>query len=331
MPKGLFILDNSILQRVYPAPIYDEIHALIDIYAAPQSPDTIQQNPDVLQDMELLFSSWTCPRIDEEFLALAPNLKMVFYGAGSIKHIVTPAFWKRGIRITHAANANGIIVAQYTLGQIIMSLKGVWQYMQQTRTERAFNQHPGYAGLSGSKVGIIGLGMIGRHVCELLRPFDVDILAYDPYIDTHHGNIKGVQLVDLETLFKEAHVVSLHAPWTSETEGLIRASHFESMLPHATFINTARGAIVRETEMISVLRQRPDLFALLDVTHPEPPPTDSELYDLPNVILTPHIAGVIEQNETATMGKTMLQELRRYLSGEPLQWEVSRDQLRIMA
>ena len=86
MPKALFILDNAIQERVYPRSIYDEITNLIDVYAAPQNPDVVYQNPDLLQDMELLFSSWTCPRIDSEFLGLAPNLKMVFYGAGEPEH-----------------------------------------------------------------------------------------------------------------------------------------------------------------------------------------------------------------------------------------------------
>lgn len=83
--------------------------------------------------------------------------------------------------------------------------------------------------------------------------------------------------------------------------------------------------------MIEVLRERKDIFAILDVTHPEPPTSESELYNLPNVILTPHIAGAIEKNETATMGDAMLQELRRYLKGEPLQWEINKEQLETIA
>ncbi len=331
MPKALFILEETIQQRVYPRPIYDEICTLVDVYAEPQRPDVVQQKPELLQDMDLLFSSWTCPHIDATFLARAPNLKWVFYGAGSIKQVVSPAFWEQGVRITHAANANGVIVAQFTLAQIIMSLKGVWAYMHQTRTERTFHHTPRYPGLIRSKVGIIGLGMIGHQVCQRLRPLDVDILAYDPYADPHDSAAQGIQLVDLDTLFSEAHVISLHAPWTPETEGMIRATHFEAMLPNATFINTARGAVVRQDEMLSVLRRRPDIYAVLDVTHPEPPASDDAVFVLPNVILTPHIAGAIEQNETASMGAAMLGELRRYLACEPLQWEIRRDQLGTMA
>lgn len=103
------------------------------------------------------------------------------------------------------------------------------------------------------------------------------------------------------------------------------------MMPKSTFINTARGALVNEQEMIAVLQKRPDVYALLDVTHPEPPAKESALYGMPNVMLTPHIAGAIEPRETQTMGEAMLDELRRYLNNEPLQWEITKAQLTTMA
>lgn len=331
MHKALFILDDTIRERVYPEPVYELIGEWVDIYAPPQTPAGIRHAPELLHDMEILFSSWSCPALDADLLAHAPNLKMVFYGAGTIKRIVSDEFWERGIRITHAANANGVIVAQFTLGQIILSLKGMWPHAHNTKIERTFSQRRGYPGLGHTKVGLIGLGLIGRHVYELLKPFDVDILVYDPYMDVETAEQLGVCLVDLNTLFSQCHVVSLHAPWTPNTEGMISGSHFELMLPNATFINTARGALVREQEMIAVLQQRSDIYALLDVTYPEPPAADSPLFDLPNVILTPHIAGAIEKNETRTMGEAMSEELRRYLNNEPLKWEVTQEKLRTMA
>jgi phosphoglycerate dehydrogenase-like enzyme len=102
------------------------------------------------------------------------------------------------------------------------------------------------------------------------------------------------------------------------------------MKPGASFINTARGAIVREGEMIEVLRARPDLFAVLDVTYPEPPAPDSPLYTLPNVILTPHIAGSMD-GECRRMGRYMVEELRRYVKGEPLRWGISRERAAVLA
>jgi phosphoglycerate dehydrogenase-like enzyme len=131
-------------------------------------------------------------------------------------------------------------------------------------------------------------------------------------------------MVSLEELFRESDVVSLHAPHTDETDGMITGEHIASMKRGATFINTARGGIVREEEMLEVLRKRPDLTAVLDVTEPEPAAADSPVFALPNVVLTPHIAGSLGL-ECRRMGRYMVDELRRYLNGEPLRWQVTRE------
>ena len=111
---------------------------------------------------------------------------------------------------------------------------------------------------------------------------------------------------------------------------MITGAHIASMKEGATFINTARGAIVREPEMTAVLAERPDLFAILDVTDPEPPVDGSPLYTLPNVVLTPHIAGSMD-GECRRMGRTMVEECRRYLAGEPLRWAIDRERARSLA
>ncbi len=111
---------------------------------------------------------------------------------------------------------------------------------------------------------------------------------------------------------------------------LILGSHLASMKRNATLINTSRGAVVREAEMVEVLEERPDLWAVLDVTHPEPPESGSRLYDLPNVVLTPHIAGS-QGNECRRMGRLVVDELRRYVAGEPLQHEITRERAALMA
>src|SRR5208337_4229697 len=116
-------------------------------------------------------------------------------------------------------------------------------------------------------------------------------------------------------------VVSLHTAHLAETEGMITGAHFLSMKPGASFINTARGEIVREQEMVEVAAERPDLQFILDVTSPEPPVQDSPLYALPNIFLTPHIAGSTG-NECQRLGKCVVEELERYLHGDPLRWEV---------
>ena len=129
----------------------------------------------------------------------------------------------------------------------------------------------------GSTVGIISLGMIGRMVVERLRSFDLQVLAYDPFVTEEQGAALGVTMCSLDDLFRTSDVVSLHTPWLPETVGMVTGAHLASMKKGATFINTARGAIVREPEMINVLQQRADLYAILDVTYPEPPVPGSPL------------------------------------------------------
>ncbi|MFQ9872123.1 MAG: NAD(P)-dependent oxidoreductase [Oscillospiraceae bacterium] len=122
--------------------------------------------------------------------------------------------------------------------------------------------------------------MIARLVAQRLRTFDVKILAYDPFVTAEQAQELGVTLCSLQELFSRSDVVSLHTPWLKETENMITGEMFASMKQGATFINSARGAVIREPEMIEVLQRRPDLQAVLDVTYPEPPAQDSPLWTM---------------------------------------------------
>ncbi|MGH3144251.1 MAG: NAD(P)-dependent oxidoreductase [Rubrobacter sp.] len=178
--------------------------------------------------------------------------------------------------------------------------------------------------------GASDAGATGRMLRERLEPFDVRVAAYDPYVTEEEAASLGVELVTLDRLFREADVVTLHAPLLRETEGLIRVSNLASMKRGATLVNTSRGAVVREAEMVSVLEDRPDLWAVLDVTDPEPPEAASPLYDLPNAVLTPHVAGS-QGDECRRMGRLVVGELRRYVAGEPLEHEITRERVSLMA
>lgn len=125
-------------------------------------------------------------------------------------------------------------------------------------------------------------------------------------------------------------MVSCHIPWLSVAERILKGAHFRAMKHHASFINTARGAVVAEDEMIEVLGERPDLFALLDVTHPEPPIEGSPLFTLRNVVLTLRIAGSAGR-ECHRMGKVMADEISRYTHGVGLEYEITESQAATMA
>lgn len=330
MLKGLFILSADSYGKIYGGGIAEEIGRLVDIYVQPQTPKSIKADLSMLRDADVIFSGWGGPLMDEEFLSAAANLKAVFYGAGTIKYIVTEAFWERGIVITSAYAANAIPVSEYTVSQILFCLKRGWYFALATKRDRKYPPLENIPGAYGSTVGIISLGAIGKRVCKLLDAFDLKLIAYDPFADDELASQLGVELCSLDDIFRYSDVVSLHTPLLKETVGMIKGEHFAAMKPYASFINTARGAIVREDEMIEVLRRRSDITAVLDVTSPEPPREDSALYTLPNVVLTPHIAGSMGR-ECRRMGEYVLEELKRWLAGEPLKWQITREKAAIMA
>ncbi len=325
--KGLYILSHESFSRIYGPDERRDVAALLDIDASALSPEEIRHDPDMLHDAEIIMSGWGGPRMDAEFLSHAPNLKAVFYGAGTIKDIVTDAFWERDLIITSSWAANAVPVAEFTVASIVYALKGVWACVKGVRRERKFRiaERAAVQGVFGATIGIISLGMIGRLVCERLREFDVRMLAYDPFCTEAEAQSLGVTLVDLDEIFRTADVVSVHAPWLKETQGMITGRHIGAMKKNASFINTARGAVVRERELIEALVRRTDIHALLDVTYPEPPAPDSPLYEMPNVTLTPHIAGSLGA-ECRRMGRYAVEELEKYCSDKPLQWRITREQ-----
>jgi phosphoglycerate dehydrogenase-like enzyme len=279
-----------------------------------------------LEDVQILFSGWGCPLLDAATLDLMPRLEAVFYGAGTVKDVVTDAFWERDIPIASGWAANAVPVAEFAVAQIILSLKQVWGLPGQIRRKRRFDWPEGFndGGAFGTQVALISLGQIGQRVARMLQAYDLEVLACDPFCPPGLAAELGVRLTDLATCFAEARVVSLHSPLKPETNGLIDAALLRRMPLGATLINTARGGLIHEADLAAVLRQRPELTALLDVTDPEPPAPESPLYDLENVFITPHVAGSIGA-ECGRMGHFMVEECRRFLNGEPLRYQITRE------
>lgn len=333
-PRALYVLEPDNLDVIYSPSEQSRISQLTDVYAPVQSSASLAEDPSVLGEMEVMFSGWGAPLMDADFLAAAPNLKVVFYGAGSIRYFTTPEFWARGIAITSASEANAIPVAQYCLSVILLSLKDFWRLSAGARRNEGWIKHGAHLrpvpGCFRSTVGFISVGAVARKTLELLEPHDLRRLAYDPALTPEKAALCDVEPASIDEIFAESDVVSLHTPELPETRGMIRGHHLELMKPGATFINTARGAVVREREMTAVLARRPDLTAVLDVTDPEPPEYDSPLLQLPNVVLTPHLAGSAGR-ECHRLGFFMVQELERYLAGQSLRYEISQSVAMAMA
>lgn len=326
MNTAAYIGHPSHLPTVYSPQAREEIARSFSVKAPDIAGSGWRSRAEDLSDVEVLFATWGMPPLDADFLAAAPRLRAVFYAAGSVKGFATPEAESRGIVISCAAEANGIPVAEYSLGVILLSLKGFWVYQRQCPADKFRQDAAIIRGGYGSTVGLVSLGSIGRRVAGMLRACDVKVLAYDPYLTPEAAADLGVTPCDLSELFSRSDVVSVHTPWLPATEKLIGEKLVRSMKPGATLVNTSRGAVIDEEALCAVLRERSDLTAVLDVTYPEPPVGDSPLRHLPNVILTPHIAGSTGP-EVARMGWWMVEEAKRYLAGGPLRHKVDYDKL----
>lgn len=281
----------------------------------------------------VIFSSWGMPALTEKQIeAHFPNLEAVYYAAGTVQYFARP-FLKRGVRVFSAWAANGVPVVEFTVAQIVLAGKGYFQSLRRYRErdrKAAFAYTMSLPCNYNIRVGILGAGVIGREVMARLKAYQYEVLAYDPYVSDEVLSSLGAKRASLEEIFSTCQIISNHVANLPATVGMIDGKLLHSMLPNAAFINTGRGAQVVESELIAALKACPDRTALLDVTCPEPPQEGSEFYTLPNVFLTPHIAGS-QNNEWARMALYMVEEFERTEDHLPVRYEVTEKMLETMA
>ena len=266
-------------------------------------------------DAEAIFSSWGMPPLSEDEIARhLPRLRALFYAAGSVQAFARP-FLARGIRVCSAWRENAVPVAEFAVSQILLANKGFFQACRRNRSEAAHREaHRFFSAFPGNfdcRVGLLGCGSIGRLVAEELRRHRLEVLVFDPFLTDEAASSLGVQKASLEEIFATCQTVSNHLANNERTKGMLDWSLFSKMPRNATFINTGRGAQVVEADLARALAEEPGRTAVLDVTWPEPPPAGHPFYDLPNVFLTPHMAGS-SGLEVRRMGEAMLEECRAW-------------------
>ncbi|MEO6997726.1 MAG: hydroxyacid dehydrogenase [Terracoccus sp.] len=295
-----------------------DLEYCITDFSAPSCADRLAQ-------AEVLLTSWGVPPV-EPALDLLPRLRAVVHAAGSVKGHLTPAVWARGVAVASSAGANAIPVAEFTVAAVLFAGKSVTTAVEQFRAANRRPSTPSVGGTGvvtelpeignyGRTVGIIGASRVGRLVISRLRHHDLDLLLHDPFVNADEARRLGVRLTDLSDLMTLSTVVSVHAPLVPSTLGLLDATMLALLPDGATLINTARGAIIDpdalERELVSGR-----LNAYLDVTLPEPLPSASPLWSLPNVALTPHLAGSAG-NELLRIGDHAVDEIVRWTTGRP--------------
>ncbi|BCW77379.1 MULTISPECIES: hydroxyacid dehydrogenase [unclassified Arthrobacter] len=324
-PKALLVMNQKTFADQFDSTRLDRLARLVDLGPEPWTASL--DRPALagrLADVEILLTSWGVPRLDGAALARMPKLRAIFHCAGTVRSFVTPELWERGILVTNGADANAIPVAEFTFASIVLAGKKAHVLANDARVFRDdwnYTTKRGELGNIGRVIGVIGFSRIGRRVVHLVQQLqDVRCLVSDPYADPAAVAAEGGQLVSLPELMAASDVVTVHAPALPETKHMIGAAELRAMKDNATLINTARGSLV-DTKALEAECATGRIQALLDVTEPEPLPADSVLYDLPNVQITPHIAGSLG-TETRRMSDAALNDLERYLTGQQLAAQV---------
>jgi D-3-phosphoglycerate dehydrogenase len=242
---------------------------------------------------------------------------IVAYGVG-YDHIDVQAATGRGLYVANCRGANSEAVAELAVTLMLGVSRGTHigdRFVRDGLWERnkSLSDMKGRE-LAGKALGLVGMGEIGRRVVRICKGFDMRIIVFDPYLSRDQIRQAGAEPADLTTVMKEADYVSIHAPLTSETRGLIGETEFALMKPSAYLINTARGAIIVEKALIDALRNRRIAGAGLDVFPAEPLSASSPLVSLDNVILSPHIGGLTEE-AIAEMSRVTAEESVRIAQG----------------
>lgn len=269
-----------------------------------------------LSDTEILLTSWGAPRLDAELLDRMPRLRAVVHAAGSVQQLVSDDLWQRDITVTSAADANAVPVAEYTFATIILAFKRAFVHMRSPSTVLEWRDLVGSTryGSVGRTVGIVGFSRIGRRVVRMLGQLDdIRILVADPFVSPQAVAAAGAELLPLDDMLGQVDVLSLHAPALPETRHMIGAAELAALRDGATVINTARGWILDHEALLAECASG-RLDAVLDVTEPDPLPVDAALRGLPNVALTPHIAGSMG-TEARRLADSALDDVEALLRG----------------
>jgi phosphoglycerate dehydrogenase-like enzyme len=278
-----------------------------DVIVAPVNAGRAALVP-LARDVDALLGATFRGQIDRDFLTLSPRLRLVAKYTIGVDDVDVDAASSLGILVTHCpTEANWGGVAEGAVALILAVLKRVCERDAQVRAG-GWRDPPIYGtyvgkrgdGYAGITIGIVGLGRAGSRVADLLKPWGARVLAADPYVDPAEFARHGVERVDLDSLLREADVVTLHCNLTAETRALIDGRRLALLKPTAVLVNTARGAIVDLDALCAALKARALAAAALDVLPEEPPPRDARIFELGNrVLLSPHM---IAANQGGTLG-----------------------------
>jgi D-3-phosphoglycerate dehydrogenase / 2-oxoglutarate reductase len=292
----------------------------------PADADRLQQK--LTEGFDALIVCHGAPYVDANVLDAAPRTRFIgeLEGDRFANRIDTEAAAERGVRVVDTTHGSSLPVAEWALGLMLIGLRNAGEQFRRLVGGEEFrrsHEDPGYrlGELTDRTVGLIGLGHIGRRLVELLAPFRCRVTAYDPYLPKDVALAMHVELAPLEHVISSSDVVVCTAPLTPRTHRMIGPPQLDLLKTDAVFVNVSRGAIVDPDALIA-RAQKGDIRVCLDVFDPEPIPAASPIRGLPNVFLSPHIAGVTAACRPRFFS-FMVDELERYFGGRDTLYDIT--------
>jgi len=270
-----------------------------------------KDHPPVLAQADVLIVRRPSFQVTREVIAACPRLRVIGRHGAGLDNVDLQAATEAGIPVTYTPSAPTDSVAELTIGLIVAVARRIADAHQAVREGIWHRERFMGMELAGKILGIIGFGSIGRAVARIARAMGMRVVAFDPYVSRWP---RGVRPAPLPELLQRADVVTIHAPLTPETKGLLGRAELSRMKPGAILVNTARGGILDEEALVQALREGRLGGAGIDVFSREPLPVDHPLLYAPNVVLTPHIGAMTEEAQRR-MALTVVQDVLRVLSG----------------
>lgn len=321
--KILYVPTNDHTQRVFKSEVFQRMLKRFEVSANETGKNyTPGEIAALIAGFDGLITGWGTPALTGEVFEKADILGIIAHSAGSVKYMLSEKVVERyiiprNICVFSANHAIAYNVAESTVGLLIMASHRFIDHALAFR-ERGLWRDPEIPSngqyLQGSTVGLVSASKVGKEVIRMLKPFDLTLLVYDPFLDEQEADELGVVKTDLDSLFSRSNFVSIHAPNIPETWGMIGSKQLRLMKEGAILINTARGKILDHSVLLEEL-QEGRIMAVLDVTEPEPLPPDSPFRKLSNCIILPHISGAGYYGYFR-IGSMTLQALEDFFAGK---------------
>lgn len=308
-PKG-----NDVFNTFFTDNAIKEIEKLGEVKYNPHNREyTREELKEELKDIDVVFTGWGATCYDSELLEKADKLKIIAHTGGSAAAIISDELSKRNITLLSGNRLYAESVAEGALTYMLMAQRKMLKNISDMETSGWPSEYHFTKGLKSKTVGIVGFGMIAENLARILQVFDVKIKIYSGYLSQEKADEYNAKVCSLDEIFETCDIISVHSGLNAKNLHLIDKKYFSKMKDDALIVNTARGAVLNEDDLISELKTG-RIRAILDVYEIEPLPMDSGLRGLPNAILVPHKGGpTTDVREIVTI--ELCEDIRKYFSG----------------